>query len=55
MFSFTGMNAQEVEWLKTEKHIYMVKSGRMAMTGLTNANVTYVAQSIVECVRIFRK
>lgn len=29
-------------------HVYMLKSGRISMCGLTPNNVTYVAQSIHE-------
>jgi len=39
-----------VEFLKSEKHIYLLKSGRVNMCGLTTHNLDYVAQSIHEAV-----
>ena len=33
-----------------EKHIYLLKSGRISMCGVTPANIDYVAQSINQAV-----
>ena len=33
-----------------EKHIYLLKSGRISMCGVTPANIDYVAQSIHQAV-----
>lgn len=48
MFSFTGLNPKQVEYLIKEKHIYLMASGRINMCGLTTKNLDYVAQSIYE-------
>lgn len=31
MFSFTGLTEEHVAWLRSEKHIYMTKNGRISM------------------------
>jgi len=50
MFSYTGLTPKQVEFLRTEHHIYMLKSGRINMCGLTLANLDYVAKAIHEAV-----
>uniref|UniRef100_A0A1A8DZZ8 Aspartate aminotransferase n=1 Tax=Nothobranchius kadleci TaxID=1051664 RepID=A0A1A8DZZ8_NOTKA len=50
MFSFTGLNPAQVEYLIKEKHVYLMASGRINMCGLTSKNMDYVAQSIHEAV-----
>ncbi|KAM8841826.1 aspartate aminotransferase, cytoplasmic-like [Synchiropus picturatus] len=46
MFSFTGLNPQQVAFMIREKHVYLMASGRINMCGLTSKNIDYVAQSI---------
>ncbi|XP_029465960.1 aspartate aminotransferase, cytoplasmic [Rhinatrema bivittatum] len=50
MFSYTGLNPKQVEYLIKEKHIYLMASGRINMCGLTTKNLDYVAGSIYEAV-----
>jgi len=50
MFSYTGLSVQQSEYLVKEKHIYLLKCGRISMCGLTSGNIDYVAQSIHEAV-----
>uniref|UniRef100_A0A8C2FLL0 Aspartate aminotransferase n=1 Tax=Cyprinus carpio TaxID=7962 RepID=A0A8C2FLL0_CYPCA len=50
MFSFTGLNPKQVEYLVKEKHVYLMASGRINMCGLTTKNIDYVAESIHEAV-----
>ncbi|XP_038599998.1 aspartate aminotransferase, cytoplasmic [Tachyglossus aculeatus] len=50
MFSFTGLNPNQVEYMIKEKHIYLLPSGRINMCGLTTKNLDYVATSIHEAV-----
>jgi len=50
MFSYTGLSVAQSQWLTKEKHIYLLKSGRISMCGVTPANLDYVAQSINEAV-----
>ncbi|KAM8924855.1 aspartate aminotransferase, cytoplasmic [Pelodytes ibericus] len=52
MFSFTGLNPKQVEYLIKEKHIYLMASGRINMCGVTTKNIDYVAQSIYEAANI---
>ncbi|KAL4232392.1 Golgi Transport [Mactra antiquata] len=46
MFSYTGLNAQQSDMLLKKYHIYIMKSGRINMCGLTPANIDYVAEAI---------
>lgn len=50
MFSFTGLNPKQVEYMIKEKHVYLMASGRINMCGLTSKNIDYVAQSIHDTV-----
>ncbi|KAJ8365314.1 hypothetical protein SKAU_G00141450 [Synaphobranchus kaupii] len=50
MFSFTGLNPKQVEYMIKQKHVYLMASGRINMCGLTTKNIDYVAQSIHETV-----
>ncbi|KAM9314290.1 aspartate aminotransferase, cytoplasmic-like [Pholidichthys leucotaenia] len=50
MFSFTGLNPAQVQYLIKEKHVYLMASGRINMCGLTTKNIDYVAQSIYDAV-----
>jgi len=53
MFSFTGINPDACSYLSNEKHIYLLKNGRISIAGLTPSNIDYVAESIDEAVRKF--
>ena len=55
MFSFTGLSPEMVAFLINEKHIYLLKNGRVSMAGLTPGNIDYVAESIHEAVVKFAK
>jgi len=48
MFSYTGLNESQSERMVKQHHVYMLRSGRISMCGLTPANVAYVAKSIHE-------
>uniref|UniRef100_A0A3Q3NCS9 Aspartate aminotransferase n=2 Tax=Labrus bergylta TaxID=56723 RepID=A0A3Q3NCS9_9LABR len=50
MFSFTGLNPKQVEYMVKEKHIYLMASGRINMCGVTTRNINYIAESIHETV-----
>jgi len=50
MFSYTGLSQAQSEFLVQEKHIYLLKSGRISMCGITPSNIDYVAASIHEAV-----
>ncbi|WP_028470189.1 aromatic amino acid transaminase [Neptunomonas japonica] len=46
MFSFLGINKQQVARLRDEYSIYMVDSSRINIAGLSAHNLSYVAQSL---------
>jgi aromatic-amino-acid transaminase len=45
MFSYTGLTPEQVDRLRTEFGVYLVRTGRMCVAGLTNKNIGYVADS----------
>ncbi|KAL4947091.1 pyridoxal phosphate-dependent transferase [Aspergillus filifer] len=51
MFSYLGLNVDQVEVLRKEYHVYMLPCGRVSICGLTTANVKYVARAIDKLVR----
>lgn len=51
MFSFTGLTPQECERLIKEKHIYMLKNGRISLAGINMGNVQYVVDAIDDVVQ----
>jgi aspartate aminotransferase len=50
MFSYTGLNHQDVERLRNEFHIYLLPSGRVSICGLNEGNIDYVARAMREVV-----
>ncbi|MFT4021611.1 MAG: amino acid aminotransferase [Acinetobacter sp.] len=48
MFSYTGLSAEQVDRLRDEFAIYLLRSGRMCVAGLNEKNVYYVAASIAK-------
>ena len=48
MFSFSGLNDEQVAFLKDEKSIYIVKGGRINVAGITPANMAYLCDSVIE-------
>ncbi|KAJ5952880.1 uncharacterized protein N7479_011293 [Penicillium vulpinum] len=51
MFSYTGLTPKQVYALKDKYHIYLLKSGRASISGLSQKNVAYVAQAIDDVIR----
>ncbi|CAD7924725.1 unnamed protein product [Amoebophrya sp. A120] len=51
MFSFTGLSPEMCEKLIKDHHIYLLKSGRISLAGLNQANLQYVIDSIDQVVR----
>ncbi len=45
MFSYTGFSAEQVDRLRELYGVYLLRSGRMCLTGLTDTNVNYVAKA----------
>jgi len=48
MFSFTGLNKNQCEWMKKERSIYLLNTGRISMAGVNEKNVEYLAKSMIE-------
>ncbi len=48
MFSFSGLNPMQVDWLRKEKAIYIVGSGRINVAGITPGNIDYLCDAIAE-------
>ena len=51
MFSYTGLSAEQVDILKDQYAIYLLRSGRMCAAGLNLKNIDYVANSIAEVIK----
>lgn len=45
MFSYTGFSADQVDMLRENYGVYLLRSGRMCLTGLTDENINYVAKA----------
>ncbi|KAM0730669.1 Aspartate aminotransferase, cytoplasmic [Formica fusca] len=53
MFSYTGLTEKQVQHLREQYHIYMLRSGRINMCGLNEFNLDYVANAINETLKLF--
>ncbi|MEG1489534.1 amino acid aminotransferase [Acinetobacter sp.] len=51
MFSYTGLSAEQVDILKDQYAIYLLRSGRMCAAGLNLKNIDYVANSIAAVIK----
>jgi aromatic-amino-acid transaminase len=50
MFSYTGLSAQQVDVLREQHGVYLVRSGRMCVAGLNAGNVDRVAEAMAAVV-----
>ncbi|HEY2020188.1 amino acid aminotransferase [Paraburkholderia sp.] len=50
MFTYTGLSENQVERLRSEYAVYVLRSGRMCVAGLNARNAEYVASSIAAVV-----
>jgi aspartate aminotransferase len=46
MFSFLGINKEQIEQLRKEYSIYMVGSSRVSIAGLNHSNIDYFAKAM---------
>ncbi|XXG55857.1 hypothetical protein AAC387_Pa03g3424 [Persea americana] len=46
MFTFTGLNTEQVAFMTREYHIYMTSDGRISMAGLSSKTVPHLADAI---------
>lgn len=45
MFTYTGLSAEQVDRLRDERAVYLVRNGRMCVAGLNDGNVAAVADA----------
>ena len=50
MFSYSGLTPMQVDWLKTQKAIYMVGTGRMNVAGMTPDNLPILCSAIARAI-----
>jgi len=50
MFSYTGLTKSQCELLIEKHHIYLLKTGRISMCGLTQDNCKYVANAMLDVI-----
>ena len=48
MFSFSGLNADQVKLLRERYAIYIVGSGRISVAGMTEENMDYLCTAIAD-------
>lgn len=46
MFTFTGLNSEQVTLMTNEYHIYMTSDGRISMAGLSSRTIPHLADAI---------
>lgn len=51
MFSFTGLNKEQVKRLREEHSIYIVDSGRINVAGMTRANLPVVCNALADVLK----
>jgi len=51
MFSFSGLTQDQVHFLREERAIYIVGSGRINVAGLTHGNLGYVCDAVAEAMK----
>jgi len=50
MFSYTGLTPAQVEHMEKNAHIYLLKSGRISMAGVSASKVDYIAQAMYNAI-----
>jgi aromatic-amino-acid transaminase len=45
MFSYTGLSGEQVDLLRSEHAVYLLRSGRMCVAGINSTNVDHVARA----------
>lgn len=51
MFSYSGLTPMQVDWLRSQKGIYIVGSGRINVAGITEDNIGQLTTAIAESLR----
>ena len=48
MFSYTGLSAAQVDRLRDEHAVYLIRSGRICVAGLNTGNVNRTAEAMAK-------
>ncbi len=51
MFSYSGLNSMQADWLKKERAIYIVGTGRINVAGMSPSTMSTLCDAIAECVQ----
>ena len=49
MFSYSGLTSLQVDWLKKERAIYIVNTGRMNVAGMAASSMKTLCDAVAEC------
>lgn len=52
MFSFSGLTDDQVDFLRDDKSIYIVRGGRINVAGITPSNLDYLCNSVAEALEV---
>ena len=50
MFSYSGLNTMQADWLKKERGIYIVGTGRINVAGMATSTMPTLCSAIAECI-----
>ena len=50
MFSYSGLNSMQADWLKNERGIYIVGTGRINVAGMAGSTMTTLCTAIADCI-----
>ncbi|KAK8805458.1 hypothetical protein WA158_002114 [Blastocystis sp. Blastoise] len=48
MFSFTGLSPEQIDRLREQYHVYILRNGRASVSGINTHNVEYIAKAMHE-------
>ena len=51
MFSYSGLNSMQADWLKKERGIYIVGTGRINVAGMASSTMPTLCEAIAECIQ----
>ncbi|HUP80633.1 MAG TPA: amino acid aminotransferase [Pirellula sp.] len=51
MFSYSGLNSMQADWLKKERGIYIVGTGRINVAGMAISTMPTLCTAIAECIQ----
>jgi len=49
MFSYSGLNSMQADWLKNERGIYIVGTGRINVAGMASSTMSTLCSAIADC------